>query len=180
MTGDVIVELEGGVSPPRALEIFDSLPAVSIEEMYGRWAGSEAPTDNPLDGLLGAYGWRGKRFTSAEEVDPLIFGRGGKPFAVDPAVIPVRQVLRIPRLAHHPAVVAVGRLCLPLLKARRPKARLRMVVYRGVATATMIYDSQPINDHFRRLDENTLLGAMDLRGMAEPFFFLLRREIAAR
>ncbi|AJK67725.1 DUF4334 domain-containing protein [Corynebacterium marinum] len=180
MTGDVIVELEGGVSPPRALEIFDSLPAVSIEEMYGRWAGSEAPTDNPLDGLLGAYGWHGKRFSSADGVAPLVFGHDGELFEVEPAVIPVRLALRFPRLVRHPAVVAVGRLGLPLLKARRPKARLRMVVYRGVATATMIYDSQPINDHFRRLDEDILLGAMDLRGLPEPFFFLLRREITAR
>lgn len=180
MAGDVIAELTGGVSPARALEIFDSLPAVGVGEMRGRWAGSEAPTGHPLDGLLGAYGWRGKRFASAEEVDPLVFGRGGRPFAVDPAVIPVRLALRYPRLVRHPAVVAVGRLGLPLLKTRRPKARLRMVVYRGVPTATMIYDAQPINDHFRRIDDDTLLGAMDLRGIAGPFFFLLRREITGR
>ncbi|WP_454197052.1 DUF4334 domain-containing protein [Nocardia sp. Marseille-Q1738] len=35
----------------------------------------------------------------------------------------------------------------------------------------------PIIDHFRRADEHTLLGAMDLRGMAEPYFFVLHREI---
>ncbi|QGU03433.1 DUF4334 domain-containing protein [Corynebacterium comes] len=180
MTGEVIAELEVGVTPARALEIFDALPAVGIEEMYGRWAGSESPTGNPLDGLLGAYGWHGKRFSSADGVAPLIFAHNGELFGVEPAVIPVRLALRFPRLAHHPAVVAAGRLCLPLLKTGRPKARLRMVVYRGVATATMIYDSQPINDHFRRLDADTLLGLMDLRGLSEPFFFLLRREISAR
>ena len=179
MAGGVIAELERGVSPERALEIFDSLPAVGVGEMYGRWAGSEAPTGNPLDGLLGAYGWHGKHFSTAEEVAPLIFGRGGELFEVDPAVIPVGLALRFPRLVRHPAVVAAGRLGLPLLKTRRPKARLRMVVYRGVPTATMIYDARPINDHFRRLDDDTLLGAMDLRGMPGPFFFRLRREVPA-
>lgn len=179
MTGDVIAELERGVTPDRALEIFDALPAVEVEEMSGRWAGSEASTGNPLDGLLGAYGWHGKRFASAEAVDPLIFGKGETLFAVNPAVLPTGLALKFPRLAHNPAVVAFGRLSLPLLKTRRPKARLRMVEYRGVSTATMIYDAQPISDHFRRLDDDTLLGAMDLRGLSEPFFFLLRREIPA-
>ena len=69
-------------------------------------------------------------------------------------------------------------LFLPLLATRRPQARLRLVDYRGVATATMIYDARPINDHFRLLDEGVLLGAMDLRGVPAPFFFLLRREPA--
>jgi len=31
-------------------------------------------------------------------------------------------------------------------------------------------------DCFRRLDANTLLGVMDLKGMQQPFFFVLRRE----
>jgi hypothetical protein len=40
----------------------------------------------------------------------------------------------------------------------------------------MIYDDKPIIDHFRREGADTLLGLMDLRGMARPFFFRLRRE----
>ena len=58
----------------------------------------------------------------------------------------------------------------------RPAARLRMVEYRGVVTGTMIYDALPINDHFRAVDDDTLLGAMDLRGLPDPFLFVLRRE----
>jgi hypothetical protein len=49
-----------------------------------------------------------------------------------------------------------------------------MIEHRGVVTATMSYDALPINDHFRRVDDATLLGVMDLRG-APPFFFVLRR-----
>jgi len=31
---------------------------------------------------------------------------------------------------------------------------------------------------FRRLDAHTLLGVMDARGISEPFFFTLRREVS--
>ena len=64
----------------------------------------------------------------------------------------------------------------PILAARGPKARLRTTRYRGVDTATMIYDQLPINDVFRKLDDQTVLGAMDLRGIRSPYFFLLRRD----
>ena len=39
----------------------------------------------------------------------------------------------------------------------------------------MIYDRQPIIDVFRRVDDVTLLGVMDLRGMSQPYFFVLTR-----
>lgn len=179
MTADPTAELERGVSPARALEIFDALPAVTVEEMRGAWAGSEVPTGNPLDGLLGLYGWYGKRVVSVEEVDPLLFRRDRALFAVNPALIPTGLAVWWPRLARTPVVAALARRALPLLGTRRPRARLRMVDYRGVPTATLIYDARPIHDHFRRLGADTLLGVMDLRGMERPFFFLLRRQAPA-
>lgn len=36
----------------------------------------------------------------------------------------------------------------------------------------------PILDAFRALDRDTVMGCMDLKGMARPFFFLLRRVVA--
>jgi hypothetical protein len=64
-----------------------------------------------------------------------------------------------------------GRVVSPVMG----KASLRMVVFRGAATATMIYDRHPILDHFRRVDEDTLLGVMDRKGEPAPLFFHLRR-----
>jgi hypothetical protein len=55
------------------------------------------------------------------------------------------------------------------------KASLRRVVYRGVVTATMIYDRHPIFDHFREIDGDRVLGVMDRKGDAAPLFFFLRR-----
>lgn len=55
-------------------------------------------------------------------------------------------------------------------------ARLRSVGYRGVVTATMIYDRHPIFDHFHRVSEDTVLGVMDTKGDPELLFFCLRRR----
>jgi hypothetical protein len=39
----------------------------------------------------------------------------------------------------------------------------------------MIYDAQPICDFLRRVDSDTLLGFMEMRGV-DPYFFTLRRD----
>jgi hypothetical protein len=55
------------------------------------------------------------------------------------------------------------------------KATLRLVRYRGVSTATMVYDQHPVFDHFRKIDDGLVLGVMDRKGDAFPLFFHLRR-----
>ena len=54
-------------------------------------------------------------------------------------------------------------------------ARLRSVRYRGVSTATMLYDQHPILDHFRKVSDDLVVGAMDKKGDSVPLFFYLRR-----
>ena len=162
-----------------ALDLFDGLPAVEPEQMTGTWHGAEVPTGHPMDGLLEATGWWGKRFVDPERVDPLLFpSRDGKSlWAMNPAVAFGAAGLsdKVPGLRgkSNPDMVAAAR---PALRARSPKARLRTTRYRGVDTATMIYDQLPINDVFRRIDDDTVLGAMDMRGSAKPYFFVLHRD----
>ena len=72
-------------------------------------------------------------------------------------------------------------MCLDDQDERQPSpilgdASLRMVEYRGVTTATMVYDKQPIFDHFRKIDDDTMVGAMDRKGEAAPLVFVLRRR----
>ncbi|APR86297.1 Hypothetical protein A7982_11646 [Minicystis rosea] len=55
------------------------------------------------------------------------------------------------------------------------KATLRFVRYRGVSTATMVYDQHPIFDHFRKISDDLVLGVMDRKGDAFPLYFHLRR-----
>lgn len=162
-----------------ALRFFDGLAVVEADAMFGAWRGEEVTSGHPLDGGLCAYGWQGKRFDDAEHVHPLVFGRGRRPFSVRPRwVLPgVPLLMRWPVLKTAP-VAAIVRLVLPLLATRRPRARLRMLQFRGRITAAMLYDDVPIVDVFRRVDERTVLGLMELKGMDRPYFFLLRREPA--
>ena len=166
-----------GASTAEAWAFFDTLPAVDVHEMIGRWRGSGLPTAHPIDGLLEAYGWFGKAFTSPEDVQPLLFCHGqGNVVAFHPRRMPINLMVRHPGWLRHKAACRAFAAAAPLLRTRRPMARLRMMEHRGVTSATMIYDHWPILDTFRRVNHDTLLGVMDLRDMAQPFFFVLRRH----
>jgi hypothetical protein len=167
-----------GAEVADALAFFDALPAVAPDEMLGRWRGSGLPTGSPLDGVLEAYGWYGKEFVDADTVHPLLVRTRTGPRPVNPALIPVGVLRDLPRLAHSwPARLGFAALR-PLVTTARSTARLRAVEHRGVLTAAMVYDALPIIDVFRRVDVDCVLGLMDLRGLTEPFFFVLSREPA--
>lgn len=169
--------LEAGATAATALDFFDSLPPVRVEDMLGSWRGAEVPTGNPLDGLLHAFGWHGKRFHSVDEAHPLVMRHpSGGLFSLNPAFVPAPLLVRPIRPLRDPRVTRVLRRIAPVVRTKSPRARLRTTVYRDVATATMCYDALPIHDAFRRVSADTLLGAMDLRGLAEPFLFVLHRE----
>ena len=167
--------LEPRCAPDRALALFDELPAVRAEEIRGRWRGRELATGHPMDGLLARSGWYGKQFDCSEKAHPLLFTTpGGTIFAVDPRRVPLGLAVRLPA-----AAVELGRRMLrlvgPAVRTRAPRARLRNLEHRGTLTAAMIYDHLPIIDYFRRVDEDALLGLMDLRDVPEPYFFILAR-----
>jgi hypothetical protein len=162
----------------QAFTRFDGLPPVEIPFLLGSWTGESFPTGHPLDGALEAFHWHGKRFDSAEEVYPLVFTTlGGGLICLEPKAM--GPGLRLSDRFPVPKSALAGRLfqlLLPLLSTARSSARLRMTSYRGVLSATMLYDHLPINDVFRKLDDDTVLGVMDFKGMEMPFFFQLRRE----
>ena len=166
-----------GVDPDDALAYFDSLPAVEPAEMLGRWRGTGLPTGSPLDGLLETYGWYGKEFLDDETVHPLLFSdRSGRPRPVDPSLLPITALRDYAGFLQLWPLRAVLGGMRPLFYTGKPKARLRTVTHRGVVTAAMVYDSMPIIDVFRRVDEDVRLGAMDMRGLPSPFLFVLRRD----
>ncbi len=159
----------------RALELFDSLEPVDIDFMIGTWRGEGYPTGHSQDGLLEAYQWYGKAFESSEDVHPLLFSdRRGKIVKINPGVIALGGPQSGPasRIA-----VSFFQLIMPMLRTSKSRARLRMTEYRGKVSSTMIYDQLPINDIFRKLDEDTVLGVMDHKFEKDPFFFKLTREI---
>ena len=117
----------------------------------------------------------GKRFDDADRVHPLLFWDATRTstFAVDPSRVPMN--LPTPAALRRPWLHRVITTARPLLATSRYTARLRATEYRGVSTATMIYDARPINDVFRRVSETRLLGLMDHRGDPAPYFFVLYR-----
>jgi hypothetical protein len=175
-----LVARRGGAQPEEALAFFDGLPTVTVAEMLGRWRGRGLHTGSRLDGLLEAYGWYGKEFTGPESAHPLLFrGRDGRPRPIDPALIPLGPLRDYADLARWwPVRTAFGHLR-PLLHTNEPKARLRTLEHRGVTTAAMVYDALPIIDVFRRVGPDVVLGAMDMRGLPEPFFYVLERDGSA-
>jgi hypothetical protein len=167
----------GRASTEEALAIFDALEAVATADLPGSWSGEEFPTGHPMDGALAAYRWQGKRFDGEEHAHPLLFRTWAGTLALRPGwVAPFLPLLMKWRWLLSPPMAALARAGLPLFATRRSRARLRMTRHRGVLTATMIYDEVPIQDVFRQVDRDTLLGLMDRKGMARPYFFVLRRE----
>lgn len=66
------------------------------------------------------------------------------------------------------------------VKAGRGEASLWMVEFRGESTATMVYDGLPIFDHFKKVDDDTVMGIMNGKSMTldggRHFYFGLERE----
>jgi GXWXG protein/Domain of unknown function (DUF4334) len=172
-----IARHRGGAAPGDVLAFFDRLPPTDPAGLVGRWRGTELPTGSRLDGLLALHGWYGKEFVDAETVHPLLFpGPDGVPRPVDPALAPLSLLLSWPGVARSRPARAAFAALRPLLRTDRPAARVRVVTHRGVATGALVYDRLPIIDVFRRVTADVLLGLMDLRGLPEPFAFLLERE----
>ena len=166
----------GGAAPADVLAFADRLPGVAVEEMTGRWRGAELPTGSPLDGLLTAHRWWGKEVVDPDTVHPLLFpDRAGRPRPIDPAPAPLALLRRAPGLTRSAPARLAFRVARPLLTTRRPTARLRPVVHRSVLTAALVYDRLPVVDVFRRVGPDLLLGLMDMRGLPDPFAFLLQR-----
>ena len=177
-----------GVTQEEAFHFFDSLEAVSIPFMKGRWKGSECITGHIMDGMLSIAPWHGKAFITPEAVHPLVFtDRAGKRYCVDPKKVfrfienkASMMVLSDFTRKHRDGSFDAHKLDLIFRSFRtgRPKARLRELSFRGKVTAAMIYDELAIIDVFRKIDNNTVLGVMDIKGRygKKGYFFLLERE----
>jgi hypothetical protein len=92
--------------------------------------------------------------------------------------MPVAITLRWPALAHSPAARVAFQALGPMLTARGTSAQIEVRELHGRRGAAIVYDRQPIVDRLRSLDAGRLVGRMERRGMAAPYFFLLWRETA--
>ena len=51
-------------------------------------------------------------------------------------------------------------------------AIIREIKFREKTSVSMIYNYLPIIDHFRRIDDNTLMGVMTIKDRVEVYFYL--------
>jgi hypothetical protein len=169
----ILQERKAGLE--EALACFDELESVNLDFMTGRWKGYEIKTGHPMDGLLEVSGWYGKLFKSPEEVHPLLLYAKNKTqlFSANPLLIPLQLVMKLPKSK---ALGALTTLLRPILQTKKGRARMRMVQYRGKLTGAMIYDHKAIIDVFAKIDDNTMLGAMDFKGYSRPYIFVLERD----
>jgi Domain of unknown function (DUF4334)/GXWXG protein len=147
----------------RIAEIRATGGRVTIEELDELWAALE--TVRPEE-ILGS--WRGSEFVSGHRSEGRLakIGWYGKTFhsVTDAKPLICRD--------------AEGNL-LSNVAAGKGEASLWMVEFRGESTATMVYDGQPIFDHFKKVDETTLLGVMNGKGVLDDgrhYYFLLDRD----
>lgn len=167
----------GKATTEEALQLFDALEPVNLDFMLGRWRGSEIQTNHPMNGLLEIANWYGKEFMNPETVYPLLFlDNNGKIFKVAPKANLMKWMLQVP-IPRNSSLKPLLSFTTTFLKTEDSQARLRMMECRGVVTATMIYDYLPINDSFKKIDNDTVLGIMDYKELAQPFFFVLKREV---
>jgi hypothetical protein len=158
------------------MERFQGLLPVEPHEMIGLWTGRGIPSGHPLDGVLENLGWFGKRFSAQMRVDALLFRQGEKRLvAIDPAWIPLRLALRFHKIGKTRAARNLFSYLLRRLRAKGPVASFKALSFHGVTSAAMIYDMQPIVDHFRKIDDNCVMGAMVIEGDDRIYFFELKR-----
>jgi Domain of unknown function (DUF4334)/GXWXG protein len=58
------------------------------------------------------------------------------------------------------------------------EASLWLEDFRGQVTATMVYDGQPVHDHFKKIDDDAVMGIMNGKGVRDNgkyYYFYLER-----
>ncbi|SIQ86284.1 GXWXG protein [Rhizobium sp. RU20A] len=167
---------EHGKNGHTALDQFRALPAVEPAELVGLWQGRGIVTGHPFDGVLENLGWFGKRFMADLKADPLLFRSGERRLtAVDPVYVPLKLALRFHRFGRTNAASNLFSYLQRRLGARGPAATVRLLPFEGATSTAMVYDRQPITDHFRRIDQDRLMGVMVIKDDPRRYVFTLER-----
>ena len=53
------------------------------------------------------------------------------------------------------------------VKMGKGEASLWLEEFRGEVTATMVYDGQPVHDHFKKVDDDAVMGIMNGKGVVD-------------
>ena len=132
--------------------LWADLRTVSVDEVLGPWRGGDFATGHLASSVLDQVRWHGKRFDGPLDAKPLICRDDD------------------------------GALYSHLKAGGGGEASLWPVEFRGEVTATMVYDRMPVLDHFKAVDDSTLMGIMNGKleaafGVADLYYFWLEREM---
>ncbi|WP_419999202.1 DUF4334 domain-containing protein [Streptomyces boninensis] len=141
---------EGQVDPGELDAVWAGLEAVDAAAILGSWRGFAFLTGHPIEKVLAASRWHGKRFDAPDDAKPLICRAEDGSLYSD-------------------------------TESGRGEASLWNVEFRGEMTATMVYDGMAVFDHFKRVDDDTLMGVMNgkpgvVLADGRHFYFGLERE----
>lgn len=137
--------------PAELDDLWAGLATMEVDDMLGAWRGGDFATGHVASTVLAKVRWHGKRFDSPLEAVPLVC-RGDD-----------------------------GELYSNLAAGGGGEASLWPVAFRGEVTATMVYDKLPVLDHFKAVDDATVMGIMNGKlesafGIADLYYFWLERE----
>lgn len=139
------------VDPAELDALWADLATVDLAHMRGQWRGGEFAAGHPASAVLKQVRWHGKRFGDPLDAVPLLCRDDD------------------------------GDLYSHVDAGGGGEASLWMVEFRGEVTATMVYDRLPVFDHFKKVDDDTVVGIMNGKlestfGVADLYHFWLERE----
>lgn len=119
-----------------------------------------------IDGMLGE--WKGGEFQTGHKMNGQLekVGWYGKTFK---SVRDVQPLVCLDADGNKFSNVEMG----------KGEASLWLEEFRGEVTATMVYDGQPVHDHFKKIDDDAVLGIMNGKGVRDNgkyYYFYLERE----
>lgn len=138
-------------SPTDLDELWSHLRPVKVDEILEHWRGGDFATGHVASTVLAKVRWHGKWFDGPLDVTPIVCRNDADEL-----------------YANEKAAGGGG-------------ASLWPVEFRGEVTATMVYDRMPVVDHFKRIDDDTLMGIMNGKlesafGVGELYYFWLERD----
>lgn len=140
--------------------------AIPDQELDDFWAELEPAT---IDGMIGE--WKGGEFLTGHRMNGKLEQAGwfGKTFK---SATDVQPLVCLDAEGNKFSNIKLG----------KGEASLWLEEFRGELTATMVYDGQPVHDHFKRIDENAVLGIMNGKGVVDfqdgvgrYYYFFLER-----
>ena len=135
---------------------------ITDAELDDFWATLEPAT---IDGMIGE--WKGGEFRTGHMMNGQLEKAGwfGKTFK---SAGDVQPLVCIDADGNKFSNKAMG----------KGEASLWLEDFRGEVTATMVYDGQPVHDHFKKVDDNAVLGIMNGKGVLDNgryYYFYLER-----